>query len=318
MRSASLSSVVASLLLLAALLPAQRRETASPPPSSEGKPAAAGRDPLARALARVQQRLARTQDVWQDHSAWENAWVAKTDHFAVRSTASYGFAHRLAVDLESMLGHFQSTLGMPVTPAAPISILVFPDITSYNQFGNQHGQEHSSFYGAFWAAQHPEQAVGAFQNPNRITLRMHITHAVFHRWLHEAFPGATPPLWIDEGLASYFALYWSYQYGLDELDRMRGENQLLPIRNLLGDALAQYGDRTHERLIQLGMLFYYLLRYNEATRTTQPGEQLARAPFRDYIVGLLRGDDVTSSPMHALTQQLDDLGKDFAAYAFPR
>ena len=50
---------------------------------------------------------------------------------------------------------------------------------------------------------------------------MQITHSALHQFLAAAFPGRTPPTWINEGLAAYFSIYWDYDWGLSEFERLR-------------------------------------------------------------------------------------------------
>ena len=47
-------------------------------------------------LERIRERVGQNVDIWKDRSSWENAWVAQSDHFAVRTTLSYGFGMHVA------------------------------------------------------------------------------------------------------------------------------------------------------------------------------------------------------------------------------
>jgi hypothetical protein len=279
------------------------------------------------ALARAHADLASNADIWTDHSTWANPWSAKTKHYEVRTTQTYAVTRSLAQGLEAMLKNFQTTLGIDFVPPERMKVFLFPDILAYNAVGDTHA-EHSSFYGSFYANLHPEQPVAAAPHPNPLSLRMQITHSALHQDLALAFPG-THPVWIEEGLAAYFSTYWDYDWTLSEFERVKEGRTWVSLDNLLGDPLTQYATRTHERLTELGMLFYYLLRYSEDTRTTQPDEAEPRAPFRDYLLGRLRGwnptqltsifqTDANLLAMQKLIQATDALEQDFRTYEFPR
>ena len=99
------------------------------------------------------------------------------------------------------------------------------------------------------------------------------------------------------------------------LGRLKDEGRLIPLRQLLSEPLASYLEEPHTRLIELGMLFTYLVHVREDTRTVAEGEQVVQAPFRDYVRGALRGQNVTTQPVHALLNaDLDQLQQDFFAY----
>jgi hypothetical protein len=270
------------------------------------------------AIAAAQARIEPGRSLWQDRSTWDKAWQARSAHFVVRTTSSYANATSLAVGLEEMLGHFQSTLGIDHAPAAPMTVFVLPDVAAYNQFGNQHGEDHSSFYGSFYAPGHPEKAVAAAWDENPVWLRMQVTHSVVHQYLDSAFPGRTRPVWLEEGLAAYFSIYWDYPWALQEYERLREWNGLPGLPRLLRDGINAYATDTHARMMQLGMLFYWLLRYREDTRTSAPGEEPQRAPFRDYMRALLEGRPTDGLPCQALFADPAALDGAMRDFKFPR
>jgi hypothetical protein len=271
---------------------------------------------LQRAVAAAQQRALRDVDVWADHSKWENAWDCKSDHFIVRTTHSYAEGMQLAQGLEQMLLNMQRTLGIDTVPSQPLYVFVLPDREAYNAYGAKYGAEHSSFYGSFHATQAPEQPVAVAYDPNTTLLDMQVTHSVAHWYLAQVWTG-NRPTWVDEGLAAYFSIFWDYAWGLAEFERLKKEEQLLPLRKLLRDGLPAYAKDTHARFMQLGMLFYYLLRFRDDTRTTQPGEDVQQAPFRDWLKALRDG----GTPPEAVQRLIADpaqLEKDLLAFPFPR
>jgi hypothetical protein len=291
------------LLLAAAVAPAQQRPSLF-------------QQAMQRAVAAAQQRALRDVDVYVDHSKWENAWEVKTDHVVVRTNRSYGDGMKLAMGQEQMLQHMARTLGIDSLPSQPMHVYVLPDTAAYNAFGGQHGAEHSSFYGSFYANQPPEQAVAVAWVDNATLLNMQITHSAVHWYLEQVWTGARP-VWVEEGLASYFAAFWDYNWVLSEFERLKKEEALLPLRKLLRDGLPAYTQETHARFTQLAMLFYYLLRYREDTRTTQADETPQQAPFRDWLSALRSG----SPPPEAMQKMFDQpaqLERDLLAFTFPR
>jgi hypothetical protein len=279
-------------------------------------PAATAQDALQRALERAQKDVESKLELWADHSTWEKAWQVASPHYIVRTTRSHWFGRQMGETLESMYPRFQELLAPGFEPPSKLVVNVFPDIASYNTFGEQNGAEHSSFYGSFFAQQASDRSVAATYHENPTLMRMWLTHSATHQFLDRAF--TSPRLaWIEEGLSAYFELQWDYAYGVAELERMKAEGKLIPLRQLLPAPVQQYTTRTHERFIQLGMLMYYLLYFREDTRTVMDEGVLLQAPFNDYLREMLTGRDNTKNPVHELfTQRIDELERDFHAYEF--
>ncbi len=304
----------------------------------------AGEDPFRRALReatrRAQQKLIEEAELHVDHSTWEDPWVVESENYVVRTTDSYYLAADIGAGLDTMLGHFRALLGSEFDPPDRMRVLILPDLAAYNSFGDDHGAEHSSFYGSFFPAGHPEFPVAAMHNPNPTLLRMFITHSAVHQFVHYAYPRAQPPTWLSEGLAAYFSLFWDSAYGEREIRALvakfepteegggsllgrllgRGEDSAsggdyIPLPELLNAPLSAYTDRSHARLIELGMLFTYLVAFREDTRTTFDNDGVLRAPFAEYLRAMLEGGDFRSMPVHALLhQQTAQLDADFRAY----
>ena len=282
-------------------------------------------DVIASALDRALQQTTakvRATDPYEDHSAWENAWSVDSEHYTVRTTDSYWLGQDLAAGLEVMRGHFQQVLGLDSVPGERVPIWVFPDSGAYNTLGGTKYAQHSTFYGSFFADQDPGRPVATvFVGDNPSLLRMQITHSAVHRFLSDAFPGRTPPVWIDEGLAAYFALmYWEPDWCRSKFAELRDAGRLPALEKLLDDNITSYGDSTAAgvRFIEFAVLFDYLLRVREDTRTTAPTEAEQRAPFRDYLVATLRGQSTSKLPAHAVLQDRDALEKDFRSNALSR
>ncbi len=193
-------------------------------------------------------------------------------------------------------------------------MIVQPTLEAYNTFGEDFGAEHSSFYAAFHAAGNSESAVGALYDPNWTRLGIWITHAAFHQYTSQALTAALP-LWLEEGLAAYFAGFWDWDWTLRQYQEQRDRNGLIPLTSLLSASLADYTQRTDDRLIQLAVLVHYLENVREDTRARFDEEVgLVAAPFRDYVNQLATGGDFARSPVHALvSRQLRDLERDLRA-----
>lgn len=270
---------------------------------------------LDRAISEIREQLGQ-EDIWEDHTQWEDPWVVQTEHYEVRTVHGYGIGRAVADGLEVMLGHFQETLQSDFTPSERFKIFIVPDTAKYNELGDavqdNHAAHHSSKYGSFYHPDHAERPVVVIYDPNTTWLQMLITHSALHQFLASAFQNS-PPDWVSEGLAGYFSLFWSPDWGIDQFERMRDGGSLSPARQLLGEAIDAYPAQSTGRFVELGMLFNYLLLYREDTRTT--AEQ---APFRDYLVAHLRGDDVSDLPVHEIAQNLNALDADFGGFDFRR
>ena len=64
------------------------------------------------------------------------------------------------------------------------------------------------------------------------------------------------------------------------------------------------------------MLFTYLMHYRDDTRTRAPQEDMQQAPFRDYVMALLRGQPVSDSAVHQLFRDPTQLEEEFLTFDF--
>ncbi|MCR9248549.1 MAG: hypothetical protein NXI31_26275 [bacterium] len=268
-----------------------------------------------RVLSRVQVKLDKV-DIHEDHSTWQDPWVVESTHFQVRTTGGYGYGREIAAGLEERFEEFQRVLGIKHRPTRKLPILLVPDVGTYNQFGDN-SDEHSSFYGSFHSPNAGGAVVASF-HPNAAWMRMQVTHSAVHQWVADAFPQANLPVWVNEGLAAYFTLSWDYYYHLDQFEKLKQENKLLSLQRLLREPMSRYGDATgaQTRFVELAMLFCYLIRFREDTRTqSDDGE----GPFRDYLVLLLKNRSTRASELRDMfVSDIDALEKAFFAYEFPR
>lgn len=313
-RSANVDPTMRAPFRLCFALPACLAAAAGAQDPSPGYRAA-----LDAALQRCQSELERGVAVTEDHSTWETAWEVSSEHYTVRTTHSHWLAARIATGLDTMLGHFRSVLRPDFTPGERFVVHVLPDVESYNTFGNANGEHHSSMYGSFYANGHPQKVVAAVYDPNVTWLQMWITHSAYHQFAERAFPGSTPATWIDEGLASYFALYWAPDYGIDEHLRLAGGDGFVSLTRLMTGGITGYADHTHDRFMELGMLFTWLLHYRDDTRMPAAVEERVDSPgaFAGYLRAVLRGDEPDPA-MVALVQDRSALQDAFRAFTFGR
>ena len=126
---------------------------------------------------------------------------------------------------------------------------------------------------------------------------------------------------VPLGLAAYFALFWDYSNGVNELKRVLNDSgkPFIPLPKLMGDAIDQYNETTSTRFIELGMLFDYLRRFRVDTATAYDADgNVIGAPFEEYLAALLAGKNVTRDPVHLLlTTQAAAVEADFKAFEFP-
>ena len=270
---------------------------------------------VAAALARAQADLAASLDFEIDHSRWEDPWIVTSAHYEVRTTVSFAQAHELAKNLEFLRSEFVELLGEGRRPAGPARVWVLPTLAEYNRFGNEHGAEHSSILGSFFAADHPEQPVVTFFDGNWTQLGMWVTHSALHQFVAREFARVPEP-WIEEGLASYFALFWDWNYGASQLAELGRGRKLVPLTRLLSEPLQAYVGRSHERFMQLGMLFRWLLEDCEATKD-EPSSEPPRGPFRDFLRAAVRGQREGQAELaEILAADADLLDEDFRAFDF--
>jgi len=285
-----------------------------------------GDEMLDRLLERSQAQLEAAAVVLADHSSWDDAWEITTRDYAVRTSMNWYLGKRLGDDLEAMLGFFRELGRTEWRPPNRMRVFLFPSLADYNAFGNAFG-EHSSMLGSFWASDHPERPVALYFDPNPFWVSTWATHSAFHQFAGQAFP-STPPLWVDEGLASYFAhFYWDPAWGADEFRRVVDGGLFLPLRQLMREPISAYVtppgstvDEAHRRFVELGALFAYLLNHREDTRTQYNADGIVLlSPAADYVADLLRGRDVSDHPVHELfTVRLDELEADLRAFRFGR
>jgi hypothetical protein len=229
-------------------------------------------------LADAQTTLLKRVDFFEGHDTWDQAFVLTSQHYQLRTVGSRSAANKLIAGLELMLGRFQALLGTDFVPAQRFRIDVMP-IAEYNVRGGP-AAEHSSFYGSFLESD-GRVAVSYLQNSE--TLAIQAIHSACHQFLQSAF-NTSIPLWISEGLAAYFASCWNPEWSLTLLQNVSSSRNWIGMRELLSGSLSDYSQNGQTRVIELGMLFKYLLQFNENT-----GSESA-SPFMNFLRASVRGE----------------------------
>jgi len=308
-------SALRSTLLFAALCAGATGLHALTARLVEGPAESAYAEVLGAAVEGAQAELERELDLHEEHTSWDDPWEVEDRNLVVRTTRSYAVAKDVAKGQQQMRRYFVELLGEPVQRVRKAPILIYADIPAYNAFGDEHGEYHSSILGSFYANGHPDRPVATYADENRTRLQMTITHSVLHQYIAEQYPGARLPVWANEGLASYFALFWDFPYGVRELEAIKQQNRLIPFSTLFNEGIEAYTDDSHARFIQLGMMFTYLLRFNEDTRRI--GDKEPAQPFDEFLAAMLRGEDVETHPfLQFLTENEDSLREGFLACEF--
>lgn len=255
---------------------------------------------LSKAIERAQAQLQDKVELWTDHSTWDKAREVTSKHYRVRTTKSYALGKRIATELDTMSEQFRLLLAPDFEWKTPMVVHLYPDIASYNKLGQDQGEYHSSAYGSFYLKTDAQKPVVMVYSDNLTLLRMYATHGAVHQFVDRVDGGRELPTWVSEGLASYFSLYWSWQYGRDELTRFQKEGTWVPLRTLLRDKIDNYTDRAHERFIELGMLFSYLLHYRADTKSKPDDKGIPQGPCATYLRKLIAGKPVDDDAVHKL------------------
>lgn len=303
-----------SLALLLSALPAQ--QAAQPGPRL---PAAVRlyRQALAKSIARAQAELHQQLDLRVDHSTWADPWHIKTENIEVVIAGSYGAGMAIARDQEELLASMIALIKPGFAAGEPFKIFVTPGINEYNALNSGAGAR-SSIYASFYDAAHAERPVITYRQQNSTLMRMAITHGLSNAFLQRAFPNQNHPAWLDEGLGSYFALWWSQTWAAEELARMIEQGQFIPLARLLDDPIGSYtAADTQARFIELGMLFNYLLHYRQDTRSELVDGEMVAGDFARYLQARARGDELGDAiSARLLSSERAALATDFKATDF--
>ncbi|MHC5063717.1 MAG: hypothetical protein ACYTG5_07070 [Planctomycetota bacterium] len=308
------------IALSCALLSSPKSSAQEPgKPTDSGIPPAIQlyRQAIADAVARARESVEAKQNLKVDHSTWANPWRVKTEQIEIVTTESYGAGLATAKGQETMLQAMADLLNPEFTPTEPFVVFVAPNLGQYNNL-NGNADARSSIYGSYYNTGIQERPVVTYQQQNPTLQQMYITHGLSNAFVRRAFNSPNLPAWIDEGLGSYFALWWSRTWGPSELKRITEQGQYIPLSRLLSDPITSYTPAdTHQRFIELGMLFTYLLHHREDTRSEWADEEWIPGGFARYLRRQLSGEG-ESDPVteQLLSTDLSSLEADFRAFDF--
>ncbi len=269
-----------------------------------------GERAVLRALEKTQARIERRIVLWEDHSRWADAWRVQGEHYEVRTTASYSVGRDLAERADRLFADLTRLLDVEQPPRGHLALHIFPDLQRYNAFGDAHGAQHSSFYGSFYAPAGPEAPVAVLYSENASLRSTWALHSAVHQYIALAFPNSTLDTWLEEGLASYLAIRHSgtFDWARGEFARRSTENgaAFLSVQELVATPLENYGDRSAARLVELGMLFSYLLDYREDTRSEGAGRERTVGPFERLLRASVRGQSDGRDPVERFVLEAPD------------
>jgi len=273
---------------------------------------------LERANERARERLEEKVIVLEDRSTWDKAWKIQTKNYVVTTSMNHYIGANLANELEMMLGQFTNLAQSRWQAPDPMQIHLYPNLGAYNQFGDQFGEHHSSVLGCFYATQNADRPVATYFHVSRLQISTWATHGAWHQFVDRAYARSLPT-WMDEGLASYFSMYyWDKPFAIGEWNRISRSESFIPLVQLKTEGIDVYGVDPHTRFVELGTLFYYLLHCRPDTYTQVNADGIVLlSPAADWIAMTLRGDDVSDHPVQELiSTRLDEVERDMKAYDF--
>jgi len=327
-RRAGLSVGFARGLLAAGLLVslAGLESSAGAAAVDEGGPRPAYERVLRDAVIEAGRRVESVSRLWIDRTRWENAWQVPSANLTVRTTRGRDFGERVAGGLESMFGWCSFVFGRTLPEGEKVNVWVLPDLPAYNQMGDDLSGDHSSKIGCFYAPADPARPVVTYYLRDELRGRQFATHGIVHAYLDRAFPAVTVPVWLVEGLASYFELHWRYADTVTAWRALRDRGGFIPLRTLRDAPLSAY---TPDHFLELSMFIYYLLwdRADTCLRWDSESRSVEKWPARDWIVRVLttgsidgtfpEGSDL-ATVQRLLTTDLESLEADFRAHGFER
>ena len=281
------------------------------------------RDAIERAQQREHRKLLEQIDLFVDHSSanWSDAIDVASKHYVIKTTnrnLGRQLGRRLDEQLLEMQELFQ-TDHLPRNGSYPVWI--YPTIQMYSSLADAGGaNEHSSFYGSYYSTHDPQRPVTCAYD-----FRLNFTqvpHSAVHQYIASAFT-TTPPPWISEGLAHYFALKVNRQIRewAEDLHN-QGKVAYRPLNELVRDSdLSTYvtrdgnPDMAEAKIIQLGLLMRYLL--EERQETAQAVDEPV-ASFANYLRGVLRGREPQKGfrEHFGTRRSLESLDKSFRDFRF--
>jgi hypothetical protein len=281
------------LILFPTLIPLLASSQPSPVPDGVYEKA------MDRTLARAQADLQKATKL-RETRTWKNPWEATSKYFTVRTTSSFAQARSLAASFDEMAPLIRGLLKPDFQWTKPMPVWIVPDIATYNQIGNAGGDAHSSNYGSHLATGQVGRPVVVLAQANEQYLKIIATHSLVHQIIDRAYPNTRARVWVQEGLAAYFSLYWDWNWAATQLAGYEKAKTQIPVRTLLTRSVAAMGGKMQKHCIELGMFFNYLLHYREDTKSTIDANKVQQGPFAEYLRLALSGKRTNEHAVHKL------------------
>ena len=270
-----------------------------------------------RVLAKAQAELQKTTKLHVVRP-WATAWTTTSKYYVVKTTESYAQAKALAKSFDQMAPLIQGLIKPDFTWPNPMPVWIVPDVANYNQIGTAGGADaHSSNYASHFSQGSTGKPVVVLDQPNTQYVKILATHSLVHQFIDRAYPNSQARAWVQEGLCSYFSMYWDWKWGASELARYKKAKALIPIRILLSRNVDSMGSKMDQHFIELGMFFNYMLHYREDTKSTIDGNKVQEGQFADYIRKTLAGKNIADHFIQKLIfRKTRDIEADFRAQKF--
>lgn len=236
----------------------------------------------------------------------EDPWIARGDHYEVRTAASPRLASWAAASLDAQLEVFQEFLGTKRAPEQPFRVEILPDLATYSALGDEY-DERSSITGGFYANGSGTGMVATYELENYNLMLEHIVYAAFLQYVDFLQPRRDVPVSLEHGLASFFAARASTDlatFTFSQFEAIRdgadADRPWTPLGELLQMPLISFaasqgnGTLGPARRVQLVQLVSFLQYYYEDTRAAEDGTP---GVFQDYVRSAFTGGNAANHPI---------------------
>lgn len=243
----------------------------------------------------------------------EDPWVARGDHYEVRTAASPRLANWAAVSLDAQLATIQEFLGTTRVPDEPFQIVIYPDLSAYRALGDARYDARSSITGGFFANASEDGFVASYELDNYNLILENLVYGAFLQYAEFLAPRRDVVPAFEQAMASFFAARASTDlatFTFQRFEKIRdgaaSDQPWTPLGALLALPLDSFATSDGNgviggaRRVQLVQLVSFLQYYFEDTRVKEDG---APGPFQDFVRRAYAGKNVDR---HPLAQRITD------------